>query len=85
MLNLNYNGDESYLYVIKTYICKLKAEDNISWYNFCLGSVSQDFTKDEQSEMFLNDTVYDFSVDHTSIKKEDINIHQYLMIKNNIK
>ena len=42
--------------------------------------------KDEQSEVSLNGTVYDFSVDPSSIKKEDIpNIHQYLMIKNNIK
>ena len=42
--------------------------------------------KDEQSQISLNGTVYDFSVDHSSIKKEDIlNIHQYLMIKNNIK
>ena len=31
-------------------------------------------------------TVYDFSVDHSSVKKEDINnIHQYLMVKNKIK
>ena len=30
------------------------------------------------SEISLNGTVYDFSVDHSSIKKEDIvNIHQY--------
>ena len=29
--------------------------------------------------------MYDFSVDHSSIKKEDIlNIHQYLTIKNNM-
>ena len=29
---------------------------------------------------------YDFSVDHSSIEKEDIlNIHQYLIVKNNIK
>ena len=27
--------------------------------------------------------LYDFSVDHSSIKKEDIpNIHQYLLVKN---
>ena len=27
--------------------------------------------------------MYDFSVDHNSVKKEDIlNIHKYLMIKN---
>ena len=29
---------------------------------------------------------YDFSVDHSSIEKEDIlNIHQYLIVKNNMK
>ena len=44
------------------------------------------FTKDEQSEISLNGTVYHFSVHHRSIKKEDIlNIHQYLMVKNNVK
>ena len=30
-------------YVNKTEIYKFKAKDNISWYNFCLGSISQDF------------------------------------------
>ena len=61
-------------------------KDNIIFYNFCLGRVSKDFTKDEQNEMPLNGTVHNFSVDHISIKKEDIlNIHQYLMIKYNIK
>ena len=30
--------------------------------------------------------MYDFSVDHNSIKKEDIlNIHKYLMVKTNTK
>ena len=29
---------------------------------------------------------FEFSVDHSSIKKEEtLNIHQYLMVKNNIK
>ena len=80
-----YNGDESYLYLNKTEICKFKANNNIIWYNFCLGSVSKDFIKDEQSEFFLNGTVYDISVDHSSIKEEDIlDIHQYLMDENNI-
>ena len=72
------------MYVNKTEICKFKANDNISWYNFCLGSVSKDFTKYEQSEISLNSTAYDFSVDHSSIKEDIINIHQYLMVKNNI-
>ena len=73
------------MYVNKTEIYKLNTRDNISWYNFCLGSIAIGFTKDEQSEISLNGTVYDFSVGHSSIKKEDIlNIYQYLMIKNNI-
>ena len=39
--------------------------------------MSQSFTKDKQSKISLNGTVYDFSVDHSSIKKEGIlNIHQ---------
>ena len=85
-LSLLYNGDGSYLYVNKTQIYKFKAKYNIRWYRFCWGSESKDFTKDKQSEISLNGTVYDFSVDRSSIKKVNILIiHQYLMIKNNIK
>ena len=74
------------MYVNKTEICKFKTKDNISWYDFCLGSISKDFTKNEQSEISLNGTVYDFLVDHSSTKKEGIfNIHQYLMVQNNVK
>ena len=36
---------------------KFKSTDNMSWYNVCLGSVSQHFTKDDQSEISLNDTM----------------------------
>ena len=79
--SLQYSGDESYLYVNKTEICKFKANDNISWYNFCSASRSKDFRNDEHIEISLNSTLYDFSVGHSFIKKEDIlNIHQYLMI-----
>ena len=78
-LSLHYSGDDSYLYVNKTEIYKFKAKDNISWYNFCLVRESKDFTKNELKDIFLNGAVYDFLVDHSSI------IHQYLMIKNNIK
>ena len=34
---------------------------------FLLGSISKDLTKDKQREIFLNGTVYDFSVDHCSL------------------
>ena len=32
----------------------------MSWYNFCLWSVSKDFEKDGQGQISLNGTVYDF-------------------------
>ena len=48
-------------------IYKFKTKENISWFNNCLASISQDFAKDEQSEISLNCTVYNFSVDHSSI------------------
>ena len=76
------------MYVNKTDFCQFKATDNISWYNFCLEThqKSKTFSKDGQSEISLNGTVYDFSVDHSSIKEEDVlNIHQYFMVKNIIK
>ena len=42
--------------------------------------------KDELNEISLNGTVYDFSLDHSSIKQRDIlNIYEYLIVKNNKK
>ena len=58
--------------VNKTEICTFKVNDNIRWYNFWLGSLSIDLTKDKKSEVSLNGTVYGFLVEHSSIKKEDI-------------
>ena len=85
-LSLHNNGDENYFYVNKTETCKFKGNDNICWYNFCLKSLSKYFTKDEQSDISLNGTVYNFSVRHSSVKKEDIlNVYEYLMVKNSIK
>ena len=40
-LNLHCNSDESYLYGNRTDICKFKAHENMSWYNFFLGSISK--------------------------------------------
>ena len=67
-LSLHYNGDESYLYVNQTKICKFKANNNISWFNFSLGNILKDFAKDEQRETSFNDPVFDFPVDHILIK-----------------
>ena len=68
------------MHVNKTETCKFKRYVNISWYEFCIGSVSEDFTKDKTSEISLNGTAYDFSVDHRTIEKECIlNIHECLI------
>ena len=72
------------MYISKTETYKFKAKDNISWYNFCLRTVSQDLRKDAQ--IFIEWYCVQFSVDYSSIKKEDIlNNRQYLMIENNTK
>ena len=85
-MSFYYNNVNSYLYANKTELYKFKAQDNIGWYKFCLGNVSKDFMKNEQSEISLNCVVYYFFVDHISVEKEDIlNIHEYLMVKSNIK
>ena len=51
-INGSQGAAENYLHVNITEICKFKAKDYMSWYNFCLGSVSKDFTKDRQSNFF---------------------------------
>lgn len=82
-LSLHCNIDESYLYVKKTDICKFRVPNNIAWYEFCLGNISKYFTKGELSEISLNGTAFDFSVDHSPFEKEDVlDIHEYLIKKN---
>ena len=74
------------MYVNKAEIFKFKVNDNIRRYSFCLTSESKDFTKDDQSSISLNGTLYDFPFDHSSIEKGGkLNIDEYLMIRNNIK
>ena len=85
-LILDSSGDQNDLCVNKTEICKFKTNDNITWYDFCLGIISDNFTKAEQKEISLNGTAYNFSLDQSSIKKDYIlNIIEYLMVQNNIK
>ena len=53
---------------------------------FCLGSMSNKFDANEYREISLKDSVYNFLVDYNGSDKSDIlNIHKYLMVKNNIK
>ena len=69
-------------------IVKFKTDNkNVNFLTqFCLGSISNGFSATESREISLNGNAYIFSVDYNSIDKSDIlNIHKYLMNKNNIK
>ena len=78
----------SYLFVNGKEIFKFKAGNkNVNFpTQFCLASISNGFSVTESREVSLNGNGYDFSVDYNSNDKSDIlNIHKYLMTKNNIK
>ena len=76
------------MYVNGKEIFKFKADNkNVNFLTqFCLGSISNGFSASKSKEVSLNGNVYDFSVDYNSIDKFNIlNIHKYLMTKDNIK
>ena len=87
-LSLHYNVGNSYLLVNGKELFKFKADTrNVNFpTQFCLGSISDGFSAHEPREIFLNRNIYNFSVNYNSIDKFGIlNIHKYLMTKNNIK
>ena len=86
-LSLHYNSDNSYLFVNGKEICKFKTKSSeLKKYNLCLGSISKDHDKKDVSDIGLNGLVYDFSVDNSPITTDKIlDIHKYLLKKNNIK
>ena len=76
------------IYLLMEKIFKFKADNkNVNLpTQFCLGSISNEFSATESREVSSNGNVYDFSVDYNSIDKSDIlKIHKYLMNKNNEK
>ena len=85
-MSLHYNADNSYLFVNEKEIYKFEADKFIFPTQFCHGSISNGLSATESREVPLNGNVYYFSVAYNSIDKYDIlNIHKYLMTKNNIK
>ena len=74
------------LFVNGTEIVKIKAKGfEIVATLFCLGNFPKDFSADNMKKTGLNGNVYDLSVDYDAIVFDDIlNIHKYLMKKNNI-
>ena len=86
LLSLHYNGANSYLFVNGTGIIKLKAKDSkIIPYSLCLQNISKDWTNNNMKKTGFNGYVYDFSTDYNAVAVSDIlDIHKYLMKKNNI-
>ena len=86
-LSLLYNEDNNYLFVNGTEIHKFKAKDSEIVTNpLCLGNISNNFSINNMKKTGLNGYVYDFSVDYDAIAVDDIlDIHKYIMEKNNIK
>ena len=86
-LSLRYNGANSYLFVNGTEVHKFKVKDSeIVATALCLGNISKDFSVDNKKKTGLNGYVYDFSVHYDAIAVDNIlDIHKYLMERNNIK
>ena len=86
--SLHYNGENSYLFVNRKSIFQFKADNGNPNFAtlFFLGSISDGFHANESSKLFLEENVFDFSVDYNAIDKSDtLDIHKYLMVKNNAK
>ena len=86
-LSLHYNGANSYFFVNGTEIYKFKANDSETVASpLCLGNISKDWSVDNMKKKTgFNGYVYDFSVDYDATDVDNIvDIHKYLMKKNNI-
>ena len=87
-LILHYNGNESYFFVNGKEVTKFKAKDSETKANqLALGSISAstNLSNSDIKNNKLYGNVYDFSVDYSAIRNDEIlDIHNYLMKKNNI-
>ena len=87
-MSLHYKADNSYLFVNGKEIFEFKADNKSVNFptQFCLRNIPNGFMATESKEVYLNENMYHFSVGYNSIDKSNIlNIHKYLMTKNNIK
>ena len=85
-MGLHCNGANSYLFVDGKEIHKSKAKDSkIVATPLCLGNASKDWSVDNMKKNWLNEFVYDFSVDYDVIAVADVlDIHKYLMERNGL-
>ena len=76
--------EETVIYLLMVKKFKAKDSQNVAT-PLCLGNISRDWTVDNMKKTVLNGYVYDFSVDYSNTVFDDIlNIHNYLMKKNDI-
>ena len=67
-------------------LLNLKHESKVVENTLCLGNGSKDTDANNTNKTSLCGHVYDFSVDYRAIAVDDIlDIHKYLMEKNNMK
>ena len=85
-LRLHYNGVNSYLF-FDSEIIKFKTDESKMIENtLCLGNASKETDENGLNKTNLYKHVYDFNVDYHAIAVDDIlDIHKYLIEKNNIK
>ena len=94
VLNLHYNGDNSYLFVNSKTVTQFKAKNSeIGANQVFLGSLVgdknyydvSDLSKDDVNDIKLHGNIYDFSVDYSTISNDEVlKIHKYLMKKNGV-
>ena len=82
VLNLHYNGDNSYLFVNGRQELKFKAKTDQLW----IGNLSDQWTTSESEKTGVYGKMYDFVVDYEQISgvKTIYDMHRYLIIKQNI-
>ena len=87
VLSLQYNGDDSYLYVNGRQELKFKCKtDQLVKEKLCIGNLSDQWTTSESEKTGLYGYIYDFVVDYEQISgvKSIYDMHRCLMIEHNI-
>ena len=87
VLNLHYNGDDSYLFVNGRQELKFKCKtDQLVKEKLCIGNLSDQWTTSESEKTGLYGKIYDFVIDYEQILGVNPihDMHRYLMTKHNI-
>ena len=84
VLSLNYNSNDSYLFVNGRQELKFKAKMNqLVKEKLCIGNLSDQWTTSESEKTGLYGNIYDFIIDYEEILllKTIYDMHRYLTIK----